>query len=103
MPKLSLIERPKKPVKGLAMPLSRLVTQLTILISCVIDLSACTSDPLLIEHPVLDALEPEIERLAVCALDLHDSFVSGLVASENVTCVVAVARNMVGITEAAND
>ncbi|MBN8294924.1 hypothetical protein JI664_23335 [Rhodobacter sp. NTK016B] len=60
------------------------------------------SDPeLIVERPVLDRLEPEIDRLAICAVDLHAGFAAGLVSQENVSCVVSVARNMVSITEAA--
>ncbi|WP_146195142.1 hypothetical protein [Pararhodobacter marinus] len=56
---------------------------------------------LIVERPVLDRLEPEIDQLAVCAVDLHAGFAAGLVSEENVSCIVSVARNMVSITEAA--
>lgn len=48
-------------------------------------------------------MQPQVQELARCAVDLLDEWRDRAVREATVTCIVGVARNQVEITRAAGD
>jgi len=70
------------------------------LIGCGIT-SGCSHDQQIeVRDPFRDAMRPQINRLAECAVYLAAQFERRAVTQEAVGCVVAVARNQVEVLKA---